>query len=317
MAAILSQCDLNSWVEFEFQNGKSPSQIRPYVWAAPLGLIFGRVACTLFMVHRIAFQFGSFTVTWYGVLVASGFMAGLWTASRRALRDHIHPETIFDLGPWLLLGVIAGARTLYVVSYWKEDFAGLPITEIFMVQHGGLVFYGGLIGASLACVLFAWRKRLPLWRLADVLAPSIALGSFFGRWGCLTYGCCYGRPTSLPWGIQFPKGINNSWPNYVHPTEIYDSTLNLGLYLFLAWLYRRKKFDGQVFALYLICYAVFRSFVEVFRGDYTPVHYWGWLTPGQLAGIGIIAAGAILLWKLPRKKIEMREVVKATVADKA
>jgi phosphatidylglycerol:prolipoprotein diacylglycerol transferase len=85
----------------------------------------------------------------------------------------------------------------------------------------------------------------------------------------------------------------------------------------LAWLYRRKKFDGQVFALYLICYAVFRSFVEVFRGDYTPVHYWGWLTPGQLVSIGIIAAGAILLWKLPRKKIEMREVVKATVADKA
>jgi len=267
------------------------------------------------MVHKIAFQFGAFTVTWYGIFVASGFMAGLWTASRRALRDHIHPETIFDLGPWLLIGTILGARTLYVVSYWNESFANEPISEIFMVQHGGLVFYGGLIGASLACILFAWRKQLPLWRLADILAPSIALGYFFGRWGCLMNGCCYGRPTTMPWGIQFPKG-HETYPNFVHPTQIYDSLLNLGLYVFLAWLYRRKKFDGQVFAVYLICYAICRSFVEIFRGDYTQVHYLGPLTPAQLVSIGIIATGVILLWKLPRKKAEVRNVVKTTMADK-
>ncbi|HUD82220.1 MAG TPA: prolipoprotein diacylglyceryl transferase, partial [Candidatus Saccharimonadales bacterium] len=218
--------------------------------------------------HRIAFEFAGLTVTWYGILVALGFMAGLWTASRRAMRSGINPDTIIDLGPWLLVGAIIGARTLYVVSYWNESFAGRPLTEIFMVQHGGLVYYGGLIGASLACVLFVSLKKLPLWRLADILAPSVALGSFFGRWGCLLNGCCYGRPTTLPWGIQFPKG-HETYPNYVHPTEIYDSLLNLGLYLFLAWLFRRKSFDGQVFAVYLICYAVLRSFVELFRGDYT------------------------------------------------
>jgi phosphatidylglycerol:prolipoprotein diacylglycerol transferase len=93
--------------------------------------------------------------------------------------------------------------------------------------------------------------------------------------------------------------------------------LNLGLYGFLAWLYRHKKFDGQVFAVYLICYAVFRSFVEIFRGDYTQVHYLGPLTPAQLVSIGIIAAGATLLWKLPRRKIGIHDVVKATVAGKA
>jgi phosphatidylglycerol:prolipoprotein diacylglycerol transferase len=227
-------------------------------------------------------------------------MAGLWTASRRAMRSGINPDTIIDLGPWLLVGAIIGARTLYVVSYWNESFAGRPLTEIFMVQHGGLVYYGGLIGASLACVLFVSLKKLPLWRLADILAPSVALGSFFGRWGCLLNGCCYGRPTTLPWGIQFPKG-HETYPNYVHPTEIYDSLLNLGLYLFLAWLFRRKSFDGQVFAVYLICYAVLRSFVELFRGDYTLVHYWGGLTPGQVVSIGIVLAGVLLLWKLPPK----------------
>jgi phosphatidylglycerol:prolipoprotein diacylglycerol transferase len=265
-------------------------------------------------VHPIAFQDGSFKITWYGIFVALGFMCGLWMASRRALRDHIHPETIIDLGPWLLIGAVVGARTMYVTTYWKESFAGRPIWEIFMVQHGGLVYYGGLIGSSLACILYAWTKKLPLWRLADILAPSVALGYFFGRWGCLMNGCCYGRPTTMPWGIQFPLG-HETYPAYVHPTEIYDSLLNFGLYLFLAWQYRHKKFDGQVFATYLIFYAIFRSFVELFRGDYTPVHYWGGLTPAQMISIGTIATGAILLWKLPRQRKEIP--VPATMAPAA
>jgi phosphatidylglycerol---prolipoprotein diacylglyceryl transferase len=251
-------------------------------------------------VDKIAFELGPLTVTWFGILVASGFMAGLWTASRRAMRAGMNPETIIDLGPWLLVGTIVGARALYVISYWNEAFAGGPWTEIFMVQHGGIVYYGGLIGASLACIIFAALKKLPLWRLADVLAPSIALGSFFGRWGCLMNGCCYGRPTTLPWGIQFPKD-HPTYPNLVHPTEIYDSLLNLCLYASLAWLFRRKSFDGQVFAIYLICYAALRSFVEYFRGDYTQAHYWGGLSPGQIVSIGVALAGVLLLWKLPKK----------------
>jgi len=113
-------------------------------------------------------------------------------------------------------------------------------------------------------------------------------------------GCCYGKPTDLPWGIQFPPG-HETYPNPVHPTEIYDAILNLVLYLFLAWLYRKKKFDGQIFAAYLICFAFTRSFVEMFRGDYTQVHYVGGLTPGQMVSIGILTAGLILFWRLPRR----------------
>jgi phosphatidylglycerol---prolipoprotein diacylglyceryl transferase len=245
--------------------------------------------------HKIAFEIGPVTVTWFGILVATGFLAGLWTASRRARRVNFQPDTILDLGPWLLLGAIVGARAVFVATYWPEVFAGRPIYEIFMVQRGGIVYYGGLIGASLACIIFARLKKLPLWRLADVLAPSVALGSFFGRWGCLMNGCCYGRPTTLPWGIQFPKG-HDTYPDYVHPTEIYDSLLNFALYGLLAWLYRRRKFDGQVFGVYLIGYAALRSFVEKFRGDYTQEHYWKGMTPAQLISIGICAAGILLLW---------------------
>jgi phosphatidylglycerol:prolipoprotein diacylglycerol transferase len=253
------------------------------------------------LVHPIVFQFGRFTITSYGVMVAVAFLVGLWTASRRAPREGIPPDKILDLGPWLIIGTILGARTLYVISYWREQFAGQPITEIFAVWKGGLVFYGGLIGASLAGILYARLKKLPVWKLADIVAPSIALGYVFGRIGCLLNGCCYGRPCSLPWAITFPNESRLAPPGIPrHPTQIYDSLLNLVFYGALAWLYRHKKFDGQVFATYLIGYALLRSFVEMFRGDYPQYYLGGWATPAQLVSIGILAAGLVLQAVLPR-----------------
>jgi len=256
-------------------------------------------------VQKIAFHLGNFTIYWYGVLVALGLLAGLWTASRRAPLSGIRSETVIDLGPWLIVGTIMGARSLFVLTYWREDFAGQPFWQIFNIRGGGLVFYGGLIGASLACILYVRIKKLPLWKIADVLAPSIALGHSFGRIGCLMNGCCYGRACDLPWAIHFP----NDHPTHgagVHPTQIYEAVLNLGLYAALACLYRRKKFDGQVFASYLLLYAVLRAFVEVFRGDYTANYLHGKATPGQMLSIPIFAAGVLLWWLLsgPKTKVQ-------------
>jgi phosphatidylglycerol---prolipoprotein diacylglyceryl transferase len=250
-------------------------------------------------VHPIAFHLGPLTVHWYGVMVALGFLAGLWTASRRGLREGIPSERIIDLGPWLIIGAIVGARTLYVISYWREQFAGKPFWEVFMVQHGGLVYYGGLVGASLGCILYVRRKKLALWKVADTLAPSIALGHALGRIGCLLNGCCYGRACNLPWAIHFPVG-HETYPNAVHPTEIYESVLNFMLYGALAWLHRRKKFDGQIFAIYLIAYAVIRSFVEMFRGDYPQYYFGGWVTPAHFVSVFILIAGLALLTVLAR-----------------
>jgi phosphatidylglycerol:prolipoprotein diacylglycerol transferase len=254
-------------------------------------------------VHPIAFNLGSFSVHWYGVMMALAFLAGLWTASRRGLRDGFAPEKILDLGPWLIVGAILGARILYVTTYWQESFAGQPITEIFMIQHGGLVYYGGLIGASVGGILYSRLKKIPLWKLSDALAPSIALGYVFGRIGCLFNGCCYGSVCDLPWAIHFPEG-HETYPHGVHPTQIYDSLLNLVLYLALAWLYRRKKFDGQIFAVYLMCYAVTRSIVETFRGDYDAAHRHSGLTPAHLVSIGIFAAGAVLFAIQSRQRVQ-------------
>ena len=256
--------------------------------------------------HPIAFNFGTWPLHWFGVLIALGFLAGLWTASRRATRYGLQPDQVGDSIVWIIIGAVLGARSLYVITYWQESFAGRPWKEIFMVQHGGLVFYGGFVGAALAVMLYCHFRKLPLWNLADALAPSIALGSAFGRMGCLMNGCCYGRTCDLPWAVHFPAGHETS-PVGVHPTQIYDALLNLALYGALAWLYRRKKFDGQVFAAYLICYALTRSLVEHFRGDYSAGHiHAGFLTPAQLVSVGILAAGVGLMIVLRGRKSKIQ-----------
>jgi phosphatidylglycerol---prolipoprotein diacylglyceryl transferase len=253
-------------------------------------------------VHPILFHLGSYPAHSYGVMIALAFLFGLWTATRRARREKISPEAIADVTLWIMIGTILGARAVYVATYWNDEFAGQPISEIFMIQHGGLVFYGGLIGAVVAGAIYLRWKKLPLWKIADVLAPSIALGSVFGRIGCLLNGCCYGRACSLPWAISFPPGNPLGSPTYpVHPTEIYDALLNLVLYIFLAWLIRRKKFDGQVFATYLIGYAIFRSIVEYFRGDYPADHVHAGLTSAQLVSVPIFFAGLALAAILSRR----------------
>jgi phosphatidylglycerol:prolipoprotein diacylglycerol transferase len=244
-------------------------------------------------VHKVAFQLGDFTLYWYGVLVAVGFLAGLWTASRRAPLTGIPSEQVADLGPWLMLGGLAGSRLLYVLAFWQEDFAGKPWWEIFMIRRGGLVFYGGLCGAALACIGYVRWRRLSLWKLADVLAPSIPLGQFFGRLGCLMYGCCYGRACDLPWAIRFPSG-HETFPQPVHPAQLYESVLCLGLYGALTWFYRRQRFAGQVFALYLIAYAPLRFLVEFFRGDHLTRYLGGWATSGQLFSLGVLGAGLVV-----------------------
>ena len=152
-------------------------------------------------------------------MVALGFVAGLWTASRRGLSAGVTAERVLDLGPWIIVGAIVGARSLYVISYWRESFAGRPLWEVVAVWQGGLVFYGGLIGSTVASILYIRLKQLPFWKMADIMAPSIALGYVFGRMGCLLNGCCYGRPCSLPWAIHYPEGNALNAPTVlVHPS---------------------------------------------------------------------------------------------------
>lgn len=243
----------------------------------------------------ILFQWGDLSLHSFGVMVALGFLAGLWVAARNARRAGLPDDVIYDLAPWLVIGGLLGARALYVLSYWDRDFAGRPLGEIFAVWKGGLVFYGGLIAATGAGLWRLHRLQLPVWTLADCLAPGIVVGHAFGRIGCLLNGCCYGRPLNSAWSIHFPKEhVTNGAP--VHPAQLYEAGLNLLFFGLLMTVFSRRKFPGQVFCVYLIGYAVLRSTVEVFRGDYEPSvpSALTRLTPGQSTSLLILGAGVVL-----------------------
>ena len=246
----------------------------------------------------ILFEIGSFQLHSFGLLVALGFIPGTWIASRRAGTVGLIPRSIHDLVfPWLLVGGLIGARILYVISYWDRDFAGKPLLEAIAIWRGGLVFYGGLIGATLAGLIGIHLKKLPLWKTIDCLAPGAALGHVFGRLACLLNGCCYGRTCDLPWAIHLPSD-HASAGLPIHPAQLYEAALNLILCGVLVFCHARQRFlEGQIFALYLMIYAMVRTVSEFFRGDYAvqsaPAS--GVFTPGQSTSAFIFVAG-ITLW---------------------
>lgn len=250
--------------------------------------------------QSVAFQLGGFTIYWYGILAALGFLVGFWTAARRAPRWGLNAAIIADLAPWLIISAVLGARLVYVITYWRHEFAHLdhPFLEIFKIRSG-LVFYGGLIGACVGTWLFSIRHRQPLWKLADALAPSIALGHAFGRIGCFMTGCCYGTACEGWWAVHFPVDHATGGTG-VHPTQLYESLLNVLLFVWLERLHRRRKFTGQVFATYLIGYAVLRTAAEFFRGDYAH-RFLSFFSPAQIVSPLILAAG-IILWRVLRPR---------------
>ncbi|MEE2714701.1 MAG: prolipoprotein diacylglyceryl transferase [Verrucomicrobiota bacterium] len=251
--------------------------------------------------HPVAFDISGLTVHWYGILLATGFMVGMWTAGRRGMKIGLSPEDISNLMLWIFIGGIAGAKLLYVANHWSGEE---PIKNLIL-QRSGMVFHGALFGTAIAVWLFTRKTKMPLWATLDTLAPSFALGHAFGRIGCFMTGCCYGRICDLPWAVQFPQS-HSTHPSHIHPTQIYESLLNLVLYGALAWLFRNRKFNGQIFASYLIGYALLRFGMEFLRADGRGHLWFGKLTSGQ--GISIILIiGGVMIWRFPsgREKLSM------------
>ena len=248
--------------------------------------------------HPEFIRLGPLDIHTYGVLVAIGFVVGLAVAARRARREGIDPERVTDLGVWLIVSGMLGGKLFHIIFFWNDFIYGWR-TEGVRSLREGFVFYGGFIVASLTAVAYARVKRLPFAKLADIFAPSVALGHAFGRMGCFFNGCCYGKPCSLPWGVRFPPPhVMAGIP--VHPTEIYEALGNLVIFAGLSALYRHKRFDGQIWWLYVLGYGVLRFIVEFFRGDYD-THYFGVLTLGHLMALVMIAVGAVAMVLLQRR----------------
>jgi len=239
--------------------------------------------------HPILLKFGWLEVRSYGFFVALGFLAGILITLFFADREKIDRQNILDLSIGVIIAAIVGARLFYVLGQW-EYYRSNPL-EILMVQNGGLVYLGGLL-LAIALVYFYGRARhIPLLKLFDAATPGTALGYAIGRIGCFLNGCCFGLPTKMPWGVIFPKGsLAEAYCADVplHPTQLYSSLAMLLAFLVMVWVYRKKKFDGQIIFLGLIFYSLYRFIVEFFR--FSPIH-WLHLTPSQWVVVPLFIFG--------------------------
>jgi phosphatidylglycerol---prolipoprotein diacylglyceryl transferase len=243
----------------------------------------------------ILLHIGPITLRTYGAMVALAFLVSLQVAKWTTRTRRLGQAFILDLVAILVVSGLAGARILYVLlnlSYFREH----PF-ESLKVWEGGLVFYGGFLLATAAGVAFTRIRGYGVADVADSLAAPLAIGQGIGRWGCFFAGCCYGKPTSVLWGIQFsdpsslaPLGIS------LHPTQIYESIGDLLIGAFLwRMLARRKDTRGNVFCLYLLLYGVLRFGVEMFRGDDRGVMLGGLFPSQVVALVALLVSGSILL----------------------
>lgn len=245
----------------------------------------------------ILISFGPIIVQSYAVMLVAAFLGGTWLAGKQAERlprelAALNASQVFDLTSISLIGGLIGGRVFYLSLYW-DIFRRHP-QEILAFWHGGLVWYGGLIGSVFAGWVYVRVKRLSALRVADHMAPFMAVGHAIGRLGCFMQGCCYGKETTAWWAVKFPGHAQR-----LIPTQLIEMAGLLALY---ALLYRWQqpatlRHPGRLSGLYLVCYALLRWAVEALRGDQSI--WWAGLTLQQIVSGGVALAGlALIAWSL-------------------
>lgn len=217
------------------------------------------------------FELGPLTVYTYGVLLASAYLLGLQMAIVRARKRGLDHARVMDLGIYIIISALVGAKLLLLVTDWRQ-FVTSPTALLELARSGG-VFYGGLILAVVVALLYIRKVGLPLWTTCDVFAPGIALGHVVGRFGCFFAGCCWGKPTSVAWAITFTDPYANAnvgTPLNVplHPTQLYEAGAEaLILLILLGTESKGKTYPGRTFWAYMLMYAISRFIIEFYRND--------------------------------------------------
>lgn len=261
--------------------------------------------------HPVLFDFGGFTIYSYGVLLAASYLLGLQFALIRARRRGLDGQRVMDLGIWIIVSALVGAKLLLFVVDFKQ-FTRNPADLLGLARSGG-VFYGGLIAAVTVAFIYLRRHRLPLWTTTDVFAPGIALGHVVGRMGCLLAGCCFGKPTSLPWAITFTNpaaAANVGTPLGVplHPTQLYEAGAELLILAFLlVWERRGHGFPGRTFWSYMLLYGVTRFVIEFYRGDSRGMVFDA-LSTSQFVSVILVPLSIVMLLLLSRRVDPTRHV---------
>jgi phosphatidylglycerol:prolipoprotein diacylglycerol transferase len=270
------------------------------------------------------FRIGSFPINTYGVFLALAFLCAILITVKLAARDGLPRDKIYDLSLWMLLASLIGSKILMFFTEPEYRDHPLQLISLDFLRSGG-VFYGGLLGAILTGYFLMRRYKLPWWKTADACAPGIAIGNFFGRQGCFAAGCCWGKPTTLPWGVKFTElgheitGVPTD--TYLHPTQLYESFAMLIVFFFLLWLHKHKRFSGQVILLYALLYSVIRFAIEFVRddprGDLFGLTTLTGLSTSQIISL-IVGGGALILlilrWRKAAVLTRARGVIEPTAA---
>ena len=253
--------------------------------------------------HPVLFQFGSLTIYTYGVLVAAGVVLGLLYARRQAPRAGLDPEKTWNMGIYAVLVALLLAKVWLVLSSWSYYVAHpRDIFSIATFESGG-TFYGGVLGAVLTILLYAVVQKMALVSVLDTFAAALPLGHAIGRLGCFAAGCCYGKPTTLPWGVRFTNPAaaqvaGTPLEVRLHPTQLYEAGSELVNFVILVWAGGRQRFKGQLLGTYLFLYGAERATIEFFRGDPgRTMLFNNSVSLMQLVSIGLILAGAFLWYR--------------------
>jgi phosphatidylglycerol---prolipoprotein diacylglyceryl transferase len=261
----------------------------------------------------IIFQLGPITVRWYGLLIATAVLLGVTLSQYLAKRRHVNPDLLSDLSIWLIIGAIPAARLYYVIFQWSE-YARNP-GKIIAIWEGGIAIHGAILGGTLAALIFSKIKKISFWQMADLVAPSLILGQAIGRWGNFFNSEAFGSPTNLPWKLYIPPQRRPpEFPNieYFHPTFLYESIWDLGVFALLITLFFRTLQDkpklkvGTLFLIYLATYSFGRLWIEGLRTDSLML---GPLRMAQFISLVGIALGAVGLWWLYQKNRPLPDVV--------
>ncbi len=273
--------------------------------------------------HPILFEVGRFTIYSYGVLVATGVLLGLWFARRQAPHAGLDPDRVWNLGIYVVLTALVVAKLWLVVIYWHY-YMQHP-REIFsydLIQSGG-TFFGGVLGAIALTIIYTRIAKIPLLALLDCYSAGLPLGHAIGRLGCFMAGCCYGKPTTVAWGVTFtnpaaaqlagtPLGVP------LHPTQLYEAGAEFINFLILVWLGKRQRFTGQILGTYFLLYGIERGTIEFFRGDPgRTMMFHDTVSLMQIVSLCLIVTGAFLWWRGLRGKgapMASASAARATVA---
>jgi len=241
------------------------------------------------------FSIGTFFLPTYGVLVALGFLAGLWITVKLAKKGGLDGEKVMNLAVYVALAGLIGAKLLMIAFDWPD----IQIFSLSTLQAAG-VFQGGLILALIAAFFYIRHNKLPVLAVADAFAPGVALGHAIGRLGCFAAGCCWGKECHLPWAVTFRNpdasgltGVPLNVP--LHPAQLYESISEALLFAFLYWRYGRAHSPGQIIGLYLVISSIVRFLIEFERFHEQALPFGLPLSITQWIAIGLAITGAVLL----------------------